>query len=153
MNYLSKYEKHISMLLSIAAIVLASLSYLNSKNVSEKSLNLEAQMQLREIAKNLKLKFRSDSLYFTTVKPCPDETQEEKARRLATAAIEIAALDELLGDRKKSLILFLKVALLAQQGDYRQIDKEIKKVDPEYKDSLEDMRLKYEICIPREEGV
>jgi|SRR5690554_996492 len=152
MKYLGKYEKPISMSLSIAAIVIAALSYLNSRGASERSLNLESRIQLQEIAENLKLEFRSGNLYFTTVKLCPDETQEEKSQRLARAAIGIAALDELIGDREDDLVLFLKAALLAQQGDYRQIDEEFKKVDPKYSGSLKDMRFKYETCIPRDGG-
>ncbi len=116
MRIIKNLEKPLSLSLSIIAIVLATLSYFHSKTVSERSLNLEVHRKLKEVSENLKLEFKSDSLYFTTVKPCPDETQEEKTARLTSAAIGIGALEALVGDKEESLIVFLKTVLLAQQG-------------------------------------
>lgn len=151
MELIKKNIDILSLAFSAVAIVLATLSFIESRGIEERTRKLEIYDRVKTITEKLNLEFSSGSLYFTTLKKCPDETAEEKTARLSGAAIEIGSLEVLAREEDESLILFLKSALLMQQGDYEEIDRLLLESDSEYIPFLKDMRFKYEICIPREE--
>ena len=152
MDLIKKHLDVASFIVSIFAIILAGFSYFESRITDHRARKLEIYDRVKEISKDLNLEFRSDSLYFTTMTPCPEESDSEKEARLTDAAVGIRALDVLIDKEDESLVVFLKSVMLIQQQDYKEIDRLFKGVDRSYTKSLSELRVKYKSCISRDKN-
>lgn len=122
MSWIKKHLGVLGLSVSLVALLMSAISLFSSHNTEERVRKIELYDRVKEVSKKLNLRFNGEGLAYDSRRAQPEETPRQRENRLLEASVEILTIEQIVNSEEKSLVVFLKSALLFQQGAYEKLD-------------------------------